>query len=190
METEALGAAQTIDFSLWGMFIRSTPVIKLVTIGLVFASFLVWAVVIDKWLEFRRVKRDLQMFEDAFWSGQPLDARLVADQRRPQPQPAVEDHAEIGVRITAVELGGPEQGVDGRGPPAALERSGKQVVLPAQRKRAHRSLGGVVVLAGAAVEQHRRQRSPLRERVTDRLRKLFVYAPPNLFILCRFCLLR
>jgi biopolymer transport protein TolQ len=88
METEALGAAQSIDFSMWGMFIRSSIVVKLVTISLVFASFLVWAVVIDKWLEFRRVKRDLQMFEDAFWSGQPLDA--LYDRVGQKPRSAIE----------------------------------------------------------------------------------------------------
>jgi biopolymer transport protein TolQ len=74
MEAEALGAAQSVDFSLWGMFWRATPIIQLVTLGLLLASFAVWAVIVDKWLEFRRVARDLDMFEDAFWSGQPLDA--------------------------------------------------------------------------------------------------------------------
>jgi biopolymer transport protein TolQ len=88
METEALGAAQTIDFSMWGMFIRSSIVVKLVTVSLVFASFLVWAVVVDKWLEFRRVKRDLQLFEDAFWSGQPLDA--LYDRVGQKPRSAIE----------------------------------------------------------------------------------------------------
>jgi biopolymer transport protein TolQ len=55
------------------MFWRATPIIQVVTLGLLFASFAVWAVIVDKWLEFRRVARDLDMFEDAFWSGQPLD---------------------------------------------------------------------------------------------------------------------
>jgi biopolymer transport protein TolQ len=88
METEALGAAQAIDFSMWGMFIRSSIVVKLVTISLIFASFLVWAVAVDKWLEFRRVRRDLQMFEDAFWSGQPLDA--LYDRVGQKPRSAIE----------------------------------------------------------------------------------------------------
>jgi biopolymer transport protein TolQ len=88
MEAEALGAAQTIDFSLWGMFWRATPVIQAVTAGMLFASFLVWAVAVDKWLEFRRVGRELDMFEDAFWSGQPLDG--LYDRVGQKPRSAIE----------------------------------------------------------------------------------------------------
>lgn len=88
METEALGAAQTLDFSMWGMFWRSTPVIKVVTLMLLFMSFLVWAVIVDKWLEFRRVTRDVDMFEDAFWSGQPLDG--LYDRVGQKPRSAIE----------------------------------------------------------------------------------------------------
>jgi biopolymer transport protein TolQ len=73
METNLL-PGQAIDFSLIAMFARATPVVQVVLIALLVASFWSWAVIIDKWLSFRRTRREQAMFEDAFWSGQPLDA--------------------------------------------------------------------------------------------------------------------
>jgi biopolymer transport protein TolQ len=74
METEALGAVQALDFSLAAMFARSTLMVQAVTLFLAGASVWSWAVIVDKQLAFRKARRDAQMFEDAFWSGQPLDA--------------------------------------------------------------------------------------------------------------------
>jgi biopolymer transport protein TolQ len=74
METEALGAAQALDFSLVAMFTRASPVVQGVTLLLIAASFWSWAVIVDKLIGFRRIRRETDMFEDAFWSGQPLDA--------------------------------------------------------------------------------------------------------------------
>jgi biopolymer transport protein TolQ len=74
METEVLTTAQAVDFSIVSMFTRATLVVQLVMLLLVAASFWSWSIVVDKWLAFRRARRDSNMFEDAFWSGQPLDA--------------------------------------------------------------------------------------------------------------------
>lgn len=74
METEVLTAAQAVDFSIVAMFTRATLVVQLVMLLLVASSFWSWSIVVDKWLAFRRAQRDSSMFEDAFWSGQPLDA--------------------------------------------------------------------------------------------------------------------
>ncbi|TVQ56021.1 MAG: protein TolQ [Rhodobacteraceae bacterium] len=74
METEALGAVQALDFSLAAMFARSTLMVQAVTLFLAAASLWSWAVIVDKWIAFRKARRDAAMFEDAFWSGQPLDA--------------------------------------------------------------------------------------------------------------------
>lgn len=46
---------------------------------------------------------------------------------------AVEKYAEISLRIPAVELCGADQGVDDRGPPAALPRCREQVGAKAVR---------------------------------------------------------
>ncbi|MEM7523738.1 MAG: protein TolQ [Pseudomonadota bacterium] len=77
METEAIAvagsAAAELDFSLLALFLRATITVKIVMLMLVAASFWSWAVIVDKFIAFRRQKRDADLFEDAFWSGQPLD---------------------------------------------------------------------------------------------------------------------
>jgi Biopolymer transport proteins len=73
METEILGAAQALDFSIAAMFTRASPVVQAVTVLLALASLWSWAVIVDKLLAFRRGRRDGNLFEDAIWSGQPLD---------------------------------------------------------------------------------------------------------------------
>ncbi|WP_340109085.1 protein TolQ [Pikeienuella sp. HZG-20] len=77
METEVIAAtgaaAASVDFSLAALFLRATFVVQVVLVILILASFWSWAIVIDKLISFRRQRRDAGMFEDAFWSGQPLD---------------------------------------------------------------------------------------------------------------------
>jgi biopolymer transport protein TolQ len=77
-----------IDFSLTAMFMRSTPTVKVVTLMLVAASFWAWAIILDRWMAYRRAQRDMTLFEDAFWSGQPLDA--LYDRIGTKPRSAVE----------------------------------------------------------------------------------------------------
>ena len=61
------------DLSLWGLFMQSDIVVKLVMLGLLAASVWVWAVVFEKWSTLRRVNKDADGFEDRFWSGGSLD---------------------------------------------------------------------------------------------------------------------
>jgi biopolymer transport protein TolQ len=88
METEILAAARGLDFSLSAMFLRATLIVQLVTVALVAASFWSWAVIVDKLMAFRRTRRESDMFEDAFWSGQPLDA--LYDRVGQKPRSAIE----------------------------------------------------------------------------------------------------
>ncbi|MGG7645634.1 protein TolQ [Rhodovulum sp. YNF3179] len=73
METEALAAAQAVDFSLAALFWRATFTVKLVMIALVLASFWVWAIVIQKFINYRAARQETAEFDKAFWSGEPLD---------------------------------------------------------------------------------------------------------------------
>ena len=73
METEILAPAGEIDFSLMALFLRATLTVKLVMILLILASVWSWAIIIQKHLNFRRARDHAAEFEDAFWSGQPLD---------------------------------------------------------------------------------------------------------------------
>lgn len=74
METETLALAHGIDFSLWGLFLRSTIVVQLVMILLVIASFWSWAIIITKLIAYRKTRAEAAVFDKAFWSGEPLDA--------------------------------------------------------------------------------------------------------------------
>ena len=61
------------DLSLMALFWQAHWVVKLVMIGLVVASIWVWAIVVDKFLLFRRTKREMDQFETQFWSGESLE---------------------------------------------------------------------------------------------------------------------
>lgn len=87
-EAELLGAAGGIDFSLTAMFLRATLVVKAVTILLVLASFWSWTIIVDRWMAYAKARREAAMFEDAFWSGQPLDA--LFDRIGSKPRSAIE----------------------------------------------------------------------------------------------------
>ncbi len=84
METETLAMAQEIDFSMLALFMRATFTVKLVIILLLVASFWSWAIIIQKYLDFRKVRVASAEFDRAFWSGEPLDE--LFEQIGPQPE--------------------------------------------------------------------------------------------------------
>ena len=61
------------DYTMWALFARATITVKLVMILLILASVWCWAVIVDKWLQYRRAKSEAAVFDRAFWSGEPLD---------------------------------------------------------------------------------------------------------------------
>ena len=61
------------DFTMWGMFAHATIPVKLVMIILVLASVWCWAVIVDKWMQYRKARAEARVFDEAFWSGNPLD---------------------------------------------------------------------------------------------------------------------
>jgi len=73
MDTETLAMAQEIDFSLLGLFARATITVKLVMIGLIIMSFWSWAIIVQRHILFRTARREAEVFDRAFWSGEPLD---------------------------------------------------------------------------------------------------------------------
>jgi biopolymer transport protein TolQ len=83
MQPDTLAAAQQIDFSLLALFFRATLTVKLVMLILIGASFWSWAIIIQKLLDLRRVRDEAREFDQAFWSGEPLDS--VYDKVGPDP---------------------------------------------------------------------------------------------------------
>lgn len=66
-------AAHQVEFSVVALFLQADMVVKLVMLGLVFASVWSWAIMIDKGRRVRKIKAEADGFEDAFWSGGSLD---------------------------------------------------------------------------------------------------------------------
>ncbi len=73
MNTEALGVAQEIDFSLLALFARATFTVQVVMLGLMVMSFWSWSIIIRKHILFRKSRSEAAVFDRDFWSGEPLD---------------------------------------------------------------------------------------------------------------------
>ncbi len=59
---------------IFGLFVQLHWVVNYgVMLGLLAASIWVWAIVIDKFVLFRRTRSSMDRFEQAFWSGQSLE---------------------------------------------------------------------------------------------------------------------
>lgn len=73
METNTLAMAQEIDFSMLSLFARATLTVQVVMIMLFVASFWSWAIIIQKHIAFRTARKEAEVFDRSFWSGEPLD---------------------------------------------------------------------------------------------------------------------
>jgi biopolymer transport protein TolQ len=71
------------DLSVWGLFIESDVVVKIVIVILLIASFWSWAIIFDKVLRMRRLGVLAEQFEEAFWSGGSLDDLYDRIDKRP-----------------------------------------------------------------------------------------------------------
>lgn len=82
METSGLASAAA-DVSLWSLFMQAGFIVKLVMLGLLGASVWTWAIVIDKYVNFGRARRQFDQFEQVFWSGQSLEELYRSLSERP-----------------------------------------------------------------------------------------------------------
>ncbi len=64
---------EATDFTMWALFARATLIVKFVMIMLMLASVWCWAVIFDKWRQYRSARKEAAIFDRAFWSGEPLD---------------------------------------------------------------------------------------------------------------------
>jgi biopolymer transport protein TolQ len=76
-------AAPGSSLSLWGLFLQSDIVVKLVILCLLLASIWVWAIIFEKVTTIRRANRDANTFEDHFWSGGSLDELYDNEGQKP-----------------------------------------------------------------------------------------------------------
>src|SRR5215475_13822565 len=69
--------------SIWDLFQNADLIVKLVMVGLLVASVMVWAIAIEKLVLYSRTRRAMDGFEQAFWSGQSLEELYRALASRP-----------------------------------------------------------------------------------------------------------
>lgn len=55
------------------LFLQAHIVVQIVMAGLILASIWSWAIIIEKLIAFRTARREVDRFEQLFWSGQSLD---------------------------------------------------------------------------------------------------------------------
>lgn len=61
------------DMSMWSLFMKADLIVKSVMLVLVFSSVWSWAIILEKRGTLAKLAKRANRFEDAFWSGEPLD---------------------------------------------------------------------------------------------------------------------
>ncbi|KDE21540.1 protein TolQ [Acetobacter pomorum] len=114
-----LGVSAAGDLSVWALFMHASLVVKIVMLGLLVCSVMVWAIILDKFITLRRINREATGFEDRFWSGGSLDDLYESDGAKPTNPMSAVFGAAMGewrrsARIPGVDLvrGGVKERVD------------------------------------------------------------------------------
>jgi biopolymer transport protein TolQ len=74
----------THNLSLWDLFMSADPVVKLVMIGLLAASFWSWTIIFNKAMRIKTLFSSASQFEDSFWSGGSLEVLFERMGNRPR----------------------------------------------------------------------------------------------------------
>src|ERR1700730_14872922 len=67
------GSTPPIDMSVYGLFMQADLFVKSEIIDFLMAVFWSWAIIFEKMLRLRSLKKSAQSFEDTFWSGVSLE---------------------------------------------------------------------------------------------------------------------
>ncbi|SDF54922.1 Cell division and transport-associated protein TolQ [Limimonas halophila] len=70
---QTVGPAAANDLTLWSLFVDADIVVKFVMLLLIAASVWTWAIIFEKAVTLRRLRRRADAFEEIFWSGGSLD---------------------------------------------------------------------------------------------------------------------
>ena len=76
------------DITMWSMFAHATILVKFVMFALIGTSIWCWSIIVDKTIQYRKARASADLFDRAFWSGEPLDQ--LYDQIAGQPRGAAE----------------------------------------------------------------------------------------------------
>ncbi len=61
------------SLSMISLFVQADPIVKAVMLMLLFASLWSWTIIFSKRSTLKKLNRKANVFEDSFWSGEPLD---------------------------------------------------------------------------------------------------------------------
>ena len=67
ISSQAVGLASSADFSLMNLFIRADIIVKSVIVILIACSIYSWAIIIDKYKQFKKINISSEEFEEKFW---------------------------------------------------------------------------------------------------------------------------
>lgn len=67
------GTAAAHDLSMIGLFLQADLIVKSVMLALILASIWAWTVILAKRSNLKKLNKKADIFEDSFWSGEPLD---------------------------------------------------------------------------------------------------------------------
>jgi len=73
LTSQTLGPAGNHGLSFLKLFLQADVVVQIVMLGLLLASIWSWAIIVEKLFAFTKARREVDRFEQAFWSGQSLD---------------------------------------------------------------------------------------------------------------------
>lgn len=70
----ALAVTQhSTNMSMWGLFLRAEPIVKIVIVGLILASIWSWTIIIDKTRRLKKLNTAADDFEETFWASGSLE---------------------------------------------------------------------------------------------------------------------
>lgn len=141
----AVAAAPDIDFSLSALFLRANWVVQIVMVGLLVMSFWSWAIMIDKWLKFRGIHRQIKEFQEVFWSGDSLDG--LYERVGSEPDEPIERVFAAGLREWRRSFG-----KDGKQMPGGDQRIDRMLNVAVAREgdRATKGLGVLATVGSIA----------------------------------------
>ena len=83
METEII-SDMPLDVSFWGLVMQADMIVKIVMLILLVASIWSWSIIFEKIRKFYSLKRQAQIFESAFWSGESLEELYKEQENNPE----------------------------------------------------------------------------------------------------------
>ncbi len=129
----------TSDLSYLSLFLQAHFIVKFVMVALLVGSVWTWAIILDKWLLFRRLDSQMNGFEETFWSGQSLEELYRNLQNRPS-------HAMAAIFVAAMREWKRAFEGTGRGFASLQSRIDKVLDVTIQRET-ERLESGLLVLA-------------------------------------------